>query len=219
MEAVFDLIHSCGDGAFAIDRKRRIVLWNDACAEIFGFTAVQVLKQPCYEVIGGRAEDGCLICGRHCMPQQGLANLQPVTSRDVCTRHRDGHTIWLNMSTVAVPSCWHDLSAVLHFVRDITVRKRIEQSVSELVRDVGRLAHSDEHSMSALKVHGPGADLTRREKQVLKVLGTGATTQEIADRLFISNAPTRNHIHRIISKLGVRNRLEAVTLAMRDGAL
>lgn len=220
MEALFEMLKSCGDGAFAIDRQQRIVLWNDACADILGYKARDVLSRPCYEVIGGRAENGCLICRRECVLHQKASKRKPIASRDVQTKTKSGRDVWLNISTIAVPSGWRDLSSVLHFVRDVTVRKHIEQSVSELVRDVSRLAdQSHDAQREALADGALPTDLTQRESEVLGELGTGATTTELAQRLCISKATARNHIHNIISKLGVRNRLEAVTLAMRDGLL
>ncbi len=61
--------------------------------------------------------------------------------------------------------------------------------------------------------------MTKRERQVLRQLAAGASTRQICDRLFISEATVRNHIHNILSKLGVHTRLEAVTLGLRNGLI
>ena len=61
--------------------------------------------------------------------------------------------------------------------------------------------------------------LTRRERQVLRLLAAGQDTAAIATRLAISPTTVRNHVHHILSKLGVRTRLEAVVMAQRDGLL
>lgn len=58
--------------------------------------------------------------------------------------------------------------------------------------------------------------LTRREAQVLQLLAEGASTQAVAERLFISRATARHHIDSIMGKLGVHSRLEAVTYALRE---
>ena len=60
-------------------------------------------------------------------------------------------------------------------------------------------------------------DLTTRELQVLKQLDTGATNQEIADRLFISERTVKNHVSRILSKLNLKNRYEAANYARSKG--
>jgi two-component system nitrate/nitrite response regulator NarL len=62
-------------------------------------------------------------------------------------------------------------------------------------------------------------DLTRREREVLRLLASGASTQTVAARLFISPATARTHIHRILAKLGIHSRLEAVTFALRNSLI
>jgi DNA-binding NarL/FixJ family response regulator len=62
-----------------------------------------------------------------------------------------------------------------------------------------------------------GPELTRRENEVLRLLAEGASDPEIAGRLFISRYTASNHVHAILSKLGVANRSAAVALAIRRG--
>ena len=59
-----------------------------------------------------------------------------------------------------------------------------------------------------------GFDLTRREKEVLGLLVDGKSNNEISILLSISLATVRFHLTNIYSKLGVKNRVEAVTLAL-----
>ena len=66
---------------------------------------------------------------------------------------------------------------------------------------------------------GDAAGLTQREREVLALLAEGLTTREIASRLFISLNTTRNHVQRLIVKLGAHSRLEAVAAARRAGLL
>jgi DNA-binding CsgD family transcriptional regulator len=56
------------------------------------------------------------------------------------------------------------------------------------------------------------AALTRREREVLELLATGAANHEIAERLVISDDTVKSHIHHILGKLGVRNRTEATRI-------
>jgi len=58
--------------------------------------------------------------------------------------------------------------------------------------------------------------LTRRETEVLRLMASGATNRALAERLHLSPATVRNHTHHIFEKLGVPNRLAAVTLALRQ---
>jgi NarL family two-component system response regulator LiaR len=59
-----------------------------------------------------------------------------------------------------------------------------------------------------------GADLTRREQEVLALLAKGMSNPEIARRLVISRATVKVHVSSILSKLGVANRAEAISLAI-----
>ncbi len=63
----------------------------------------------------------------------------------------------------------------------------------------------------------PTADLTRREHEVLDLLGSGATNAEIGAQLFISAKTVEHHVSRILAKLGVRTRAEAVAVAAGGG--
>ncbi len=62
----------------------------------------------------------------------------------------------------------------------------------------------------------PGDDLTHREREVLSLLVEGLNNPEIAERLTISRSTARAHVSNILMKLGVSNRGEAITLALRN---
>ncbi len=55
--------------------------------------------------------------------------------------------------------------------------------------------------------------LSRREMQVLRILASGMGTRQIAEALSLRPFTVRNHISRLITKLGVENRLQAVVYA------
>ena len=61
--------------------------------------------------------------------------------------------------------------------------------------------------------------LTRRELEVLRLMGGGANTKVAAERLHVSPATIRNHAQNIFGKLGVHSRLEAVAYATRHRLL
>lgn len=61
--------------------------------------------------------------------------------------------------------------------------------------------------------------LTRRELQVLELVGDGLPNRDVASRLHISENTVKNHMRSIHEKLGVRTRTEAVVKAAREGLL
>ncbi len=100
---------------------------------------------------------------------------------------------------------------------------------------LSRSCGSDDVLAAVLRAPGPGRvvplprgddgdevgppRLTERERQVLQLIGTGATSKETSARLGISRKTVENYKQRIFAKLEVQNQAHAVALAMRRGLL
>jgi two-component system NarL family response regulator len=72
---------------------------------------------------------------------------------------------------------------------------------------------------SRVSDRGPGPGLTAREIEVLKLVAKGRTNVEIAEELQITRGTAKWFVSSILSKLGVDDRTEAVTMALERGIL
>lgn len=69
------------------------------------------------------------------------------------------------------------------------------------------------------RLEDPADILTAREKDVLRCLADGLTTDQTAEKLVISRNTVKTHVRHILEKLEVSNRAEAVSVAIKRGVL
>lgn len=79
-----------------------------------------------------------------------------------------------------------------------------------LSRLLNRLAHQHE---------APRRDLTSREREILELIACGLTNAAIAEQLGISVNTVRNHVQSLLVKLDAHSKLEALSVAIRDGII
>ncbi len=108
-----------------------------------------------------------------------------------------------------------DLVQTLRLVGEGKALCSPEVAVSIFARMAELARHDEERS----RRHPPNVRLTRREMQVLELLGMGLRNKEIARELEIAVPTVKNHVHKILEKLGVRRRREAVRMAYEMGLL
>ncbi|SMX96955.1 MULTISPECIES: response regulator [unclassified Brevibacterium] len=66
-------------------------------------------------------------------------------------------------------------------------------------------------------MRNPGPKLTRRERDVVKLLATGASNAQIAQELFVTEATVKSHLVNVFTKLGVDSRSRAIRVAEDQG--
>ncbi|EKQ57465.1 MULTISPECIES: response regulator transcription factor [unclassified Clostridium] len=92
--------------------------------------------------------------------------------------------------------------------RTATASKALAEAIASEKSDIGGIYNNQ------LELHEP---LTEREIDVLQQIAYGRRNSGIADILHISQGTVKTHVHRIIQKLGVEERTQAVVFAIRNG--
>jgi DNA-binding CsgD family transcriptional regulator len=93
----------------------------------------------------------------------------------------------------------------------------------EAAERAGAVAMADRAAALSRELGGPARTgpklvglLSKRETEVLRLLGEGLSNAEIAARLFISTKTAGNHVGNVLSKLNLRSRSEAAAFAVRN---
>ena len=191
------------DGVCAIGSEGIILAWNASAERILGYPAREAVGKTCREIFDGRDIAGNSTCSEFCTVRAHAKRCQPVQHFQFQTRTRNGDPVWLDVSIVFLGGN----SPVLrvHLFRDVTANHQMERILREKL------------ALPVLSGPPPQQELTSRESEILHLMKEGATTEAIAERLYISRATVRNHIQNTFMKLEVHNRLEAVAVANRCG--
>jgi DNA-binding CsgD family transcriptional regulator/tetratricopeptide (TPR) repeat protein len=141
-------------------------------------------------------------------------------------------------------ACWHEAISLFGAARmpvevaaarlclaELVAADRPEVAMAEasaafdVLDRVGAVSRADEaaallRALGAPARTGPkrNATLTKREEEVLALVGHGLTNAEIGARLYISPKTVEHHVSRLLAKLGLRSRTEAAAFAARQGA-
>lgn len=211
---LLNLLSRSADGVFAVDANQRIVFWSQAAQELLGRTSREVLGKYCYEVVLGTDYEGHPFCRRACPAIRAARLGRAVPNYDIAC-HRNGGEVWLNVSIVPVTGANGDAKAI-HMIRDVSQRRqseRLAQATIETVKQFISETPGAESESGPYPV--PDPSLTAREIEVLRLLADGLGTSAMARRLGLSHATVRNHVQRVLAKLGAHSRLEALVYGAR----
>ncbi len=213
MNTLLDTVHRSLDAMLAIDGRQRVAIWNQACENLTGISAVQAIGNPCHEILRGHEPSGRAFCGANCPLSQLARGGPPPSTFSMRISAKGGGRIQVNVDTMLMPSPDQQEWMVVHVMR----RGHCKSSAgyfdrADAVNDIGneeRQKEMDEHASRGLCL------LSERERQILRLLTHGQSTDAISGHLHISMTTVRNHIQRLMAKMNVHSRIEAVTCAQR----
>jgi len=96
------------------------------------------------------------------------------------------------------------------------ITRRLLEEYAHTLPDLADAAGDGEGGAGADE-HPALASLTEREREVLLAIADGLSNAEIAERLYVSEATVKSHIGRLLAKLGLRDRVQAVVFAFQSG--
>ncbi len=111
------------------------------------------------------------------------------------------------------------LRALQAHVRGFVVKDAPAQTLADSIRKVVAGERVIDTDLVAAALETGTSPLTTREADVIRAAETGISTDEIATTLFLSPAPVRNYLSNAITKIGGRNRIDAIRIARNAGWL
>lgn len=211
--ALLDLLRVSDTPVMVSDMAGHVLLWNGGAEKLLGRPAHLALGRLCHDLLGGRDVFGNLFCHHDC------------AVRVMCRKGNSVHAFELQVdsprpamalyvSVLKIAGAPPDKDVIVHFLQPLDREGRLARELERLgVAPHGASAGTSE----ARSGDDPGAPLTPRERGVLECMAEGLQNKEIAQKLGISLATVRNHVHNLLEKLGVHSKLEAISLAYRAG--
>lgn len=231
-EDLFDILSTGEPPAFATTQCHRITFWNRGAERVFGRPAREVLGAHCHEVVGGRDLYGNLFCYENCPLVATARHGEPLRQCELEVPVGEGEKRTLAITTIALAGSRPESFTLVHMVQSLASVERLRRMIPDLRFTaagapgvLGTNGHgtpkpypAGEEAVASAQTQGVGdPPLTVREREVLSQVASGLQNKEIAQRLDISLATVRNHVHNVLDKLGVHSKLEAVCLAFRNG--
>jgi len=201
------------EGVLVQDSETQVVYANRAASELLGVDR---------EDLRGRSE---LPTPRECLSESGealperwpgaeaLRTGRPQRPRVMGLERPDGGMRWVRVSARPIGR------SVLTSLLDVTALRNAEEDAATLA---SRLSGDRKAKRAGADGNGNGHKtgkgvLSPREHQVVELLASGKTGEEVAERLGISPATVRVHVRNATAKLGANTRTQAVAIAVARG--
>jgi DNA-binding CsgD family transcriptional regulator len=180
--------------------------WNRAAERLLQINASEVMGHSCHEVVAGHDQFGNLYCGENCPIRRMARRGAPICPFRLDVGFACDGRLPLYVSIVVVGGVPERGPYLVHLLEPV-------------FGDADRPLEAEPLNRSKASTTRSFERLTPREVEVLRMIGTGAPTDEVAVELGISYATVRNHVQSCLRKLEAHNRIEAVRLAERLGLL
>jgi PAS domain S-box-containing protein len=181
-----------------IDAERRYVAVNDATVEFYGF--------PREELVG--AETGSTLApGEHARVDAAWEELKRTGEYygDRVVKRADGTQIRVRFGAHASTASGRWVAMV------VVLSARVEPDGPELI--------AADAAIDARPPAPSGPRLTRRERDVVRLVALGAGTRQVAADLFVAPDTVRSHVRNAMSKTGARTRAQLVAIALAEGLI
>ena len=212
IDDALELIAESRAAACGMDRRHKVIFWNDSAASLIGWRPDEALGKKCYDVFTGRDVFGNVCCFRDCGVAVASSRGETPAPFVMDVRHRDGTPLRLVTRTVALPSPGAAYRCLVHIFENgdgpalDAVLARVRAVVASKPEPAPRVAEP-----------GTSVRLTPRELEIVRLLAAGYGSVNIAARLGLSHATVRNHVQNLLRRLEVHSQVEAVSIAFRSG--
>jgi two-component system NarL family response regulator len=192
-EPTLEIAAEAEDGETALDLVTRqefdIVILDVGLPGIGGVETCRQMKQLLPQL-------PILVLTSHSQPTL-INRLIEAQAQGYCLKGVAAESLILAIQSVAAGASWWDAQATQQ------IRAQFQQPIAEVPQ--------------AAPV--PDNPLTQREREILALIASGKSNSEIAESLYIAAGTVRVHVHAILQKLEVRDRTQAVVLALRNGLI
>jgi two-component system NarL family response regulator len=192
-EPMLEIAAEAEDGETALDLVTQqafdIVILDVGLPGIGGVETCRQLKQRLPHL-------PILVLTSHSQPTL-INRLIEAQAQGYCVKGVAAESLILAIQSVAAGASWWDAQATEQ------IRAQFQQSPAE----------------GPQSAPVPDNPLTQREREILTLIASGKSNSEIAETLYIAAGTVRVHVHAILQKLEVRDRTQAVVIALRNGMI
>jgi DNA-binding CsgD family transcriptional regulator len=214
-DSLFATLTASDTPALATDAGGRIVFWNRAAERALDRSANLSLGHRCHEVLAGRDVHENRYCHEGCTVFNMVRRGETVHGFELLLGSAPRAEQAFHVTILKVAGERPMDYRLVHILEPIDRAGRLARALEGM----GMGSHPAAAPAPATETRHAASEppLTEREQEILRFAATGLQNKEIADKLGISVATVRNHVHNLLDKLEVHSKLEAVSLAFRKG--